>query len=231
MKAGRWLALGLVLAVVGRAWLEGGSWYSNVAAVRGRIYQATRPGSPSPDASAQILALQAENERLRKLLQLPRSGWRLSLTASCLYRGGDTPDADLWLNRGAAEGVTRDTVALHSGGLVGRVVEVQKNRCRVRPALHPQSRVPVMLGDSGLQGVARGRGWVLEVGEVRSRPTVGQGALVVTSGLGQVYPGQVLVGRVRRALPSPEPMFARYEVEPSVFLDQVLEVLLVEVAR
>lgn len=228
---GRWAALALALAVVGRAWLEGGSWYARVAAVRGRIYQATRPAASAPDATAQVLTLQAENERLRKLLKLPRSGWRLSLTALCLYRSGDTPDADLWLNRGGRDGVTLNTVALHSGGLVGRVVEVQPGQCRVRPVSHPRSRVPVMLGDSGLQGVAHGRGWVLEVTEVRSRPAVGEGALVTTSGLGQVFPGQVLVGRVRRALPSPEPMFARYEVEPSVFIDQVLEVLLVEVAR
>lgn len=217
------LLLGLALAIVAYAWLEGGRWYDQVARFRSALYQGTHARVKLDDLQAQLQSLQSENERLRALLKLPRQGWKLSLTASTLYRS----QLDLWMNRGSADGVTLRTVALHSGGLVGRVVEVQPHQCRVRPALHPSSRVPVVLGE--LQGVAHGRGWVLEVEEVRSRPALEAGTLVTTSGLGQVFPASVLVGRVRRSLPSSEPMFARYEVEPSVFLDQVLEVLLVEV--
>ena len=232
MKLWQRLALALMVVVVARAWLQGGLWYEQISQVRGRVYQATHKAGEAgvADLLAQVQTLQAENERLRQLLRLPRQGWRLSLTALCLYRSGDRPDADLWLNRGEADGVTLRTVALHSAGLVGRVVELRPHQCRLRPALHPNSRVPVLLGDSGLQGVAHGRGWSLEVEQVRSRPQVAEGVWVTTSGLGEVFPGSVLVGRVRRSLPSSEPMFARYEVEPSVFLDQVLEVLLVEVA-
>lgn len=222
---GQWprLLLALCLAVVAYSWLQGGRWYDQVARLRGGLYQASHPKARLDDLQAQVQTLQAENERLRAMLKLPRQGWKLSLTASTLYRS----QLDLWMNRGSADGVSLRTVALHSGGLVGRVVEVQPHQCRVRPALHPDSRVPVVLGE--LQGVAHGQGWLLEVEEVRSRPTIQPGTLVTTSGLGQIFPASVLVGRVRRSLPSSEPMFARYEVEPSVFLDQVLEVLLVEV--
>lgn len=222
---GRWprLLLALSLAVVAYAWLQGGRWYQQVARLRGGVYRASHGSTRLDDLQAQVQTLQTENERLRALLKLPRQGWKLSLTASTLYRS----QLDLWMNRGSADGVTLRTVALHSGGLVGRVVEVQPHQCRVRPVLHPESRVPVILGD--LQGVAHGQGWVIEVTEVRSRPPIEPATLVTTSGLGQVFPASVLVGRVRRSLPSSEPMFARYEVEPSVFLDQVLEVLLVEV--
>jgi rod shape-determining protein MreC len=217
------LLLALGVAVVAYAWLQGGLWYDQVAHFRSAVYAASHDQPKLDDLGAQLQSLQAENERLRALLKLPRQGWKLSLTASTLYRS----DLDLWMNRGSTDGVSLRTVALHSGGLVGRVVEVQPHQCRVRPALHPDSRVPVRLGE--LQGVAHGHGWLLEVEEVRSRPPLEPGTLVTTSGLGQVYPASVLVGRVRRSLPSSEPMFARYEVEPSVFLDQVLEVLLVEV--
>ncbi|MBN9416880.1 hypothetical protein ABS71_03540 [bacterium SCN 62-11] len=217
------LLLALCLAVVAYAWLQGGRWYDQVARVRAGIYGLSHGQPRLDDLQAQIQSLQAENERLRAVLKLPRQGWKLSVTASTLYRS----QLDLWMNRGSADGVTLRTVALHSGGLVGRVVEVQPHQCRVRPVLHPDSRVPVLLGQ--LQGVAHGQGWLLEVEEVRSRPQLEAGTLVTTSGLGEVFPASVLVGRVRRSLPSSEPMFARYEVEPSVFLDQVLEVLLVEV--
>jgi len=231
MKTLRLLGLALGLALVARAWLQAAGWYDRVSGWRGAFYRGLRSGPAQPaDLEAQILALQAENDRLRQLLKLPRQGWKLSLTALCLYRDGQRPESDLWLNRGQADGVSLKTVALHSGGLVGRVVEVGPHLCRLRSVQHPQSRVPVVLGQAGLQGVARGRGWTLDVEQVRSRPSIADGAWVTTSGLGTVFPGSILVGRVRRSLPSSEPMFARYEVEPSVMLDQVLEVLLVEVS-
>lgn len=216
------LFLAITLALSIYAWLQSGYWYTQVTKVRAAIYKASHSQVTLDDLQAQIQSLQSENERLRSLLKLPRQGWKLSLTAATLYRS----DLDLWMNRGSADGVSLRCVALHSGGLVGRVVEVQPHQCRVRPSLHADSQVPVLLGN--LQGIAHGRRWQLEVDEVRSRPPVETGTIVTTSGLGQIYPASILVGRVCRKLSSNEPMFARYEVEPSVFLDEVLEVLLVE---
>lgn len=232
MKALRAVAWAVAVALALSSWLAYIGFYDRLGQARGKIYRVTHGGAATAgvaELQGQLQTLELENQRLRKMLQLPRQGWKLSVTANCLYRDGSGPDSDLWLDRGQVDGVSLRTVALHSSGLVGRVVEVEARRSRLRPVLSRQSRVPVVLGGSGLQGVAQGRGWVLEVSQVRSRPEVEAGAWVTTSGLGQVYPGSVLVGQIIRPLPSSEPMFARYEVEPSVFLDQVLEVLLVEV--
>lgn len=228
------MVLAVAVALTLYSWLGSLGFYDRVGQGRGGVYRVTHGKGKAPglaDLQGQLQTLELENQRLRKMLQLPRQGWKLSVTANCLYRDGSGPDSDLWLDRGQVDGVSLRTVALHSSGLVGRVIEVKPRRCRLRPLLSRQSRVPVLLGSSGLQGVAQGRGWVVEVGQVRSRPEVEAGAWVTTSGLGQVYPGSVLVGQVIRPLPSSEPMFARYEVEPSVLLDQVLEVLLVEIEQ
>lgn len=214
--------------------LGAGGWHDRLRWSRGGAFRwshavgNTGSAADAATMAAQIDQLSAENARLRQLLKLPRSGWKMSQTASCLSRDGDRFYADLWLDRGSEEGVTTNTVGLHGSGLVGRVVEVSAHQCRLRSCLHPASRVPVALGRDGLQGVAHGDGWSLQVEGVRPRPQVPDGALVTTSGLGTVYPPGVLVGLVRRTLPAPEPLFANYEVEPSVLLDQVLEVLLVE---
>lgn len=219
------LALYLGLAMLG--------WHGWVRQTRAPVYRATRSGSQGPTIAAlqaQVDTLSSENQRLRQLLQLPWQGWKFSVTAHCMQRNSERPYGDLWLDRGRVDGVSLRTVALHGSGLVGRVVEVREHQCRLRPVLHPDARVPVFLGDKQVQGLAHGQDWSLVVEQARPRPVVGEGALVATSGLGEVYPGGVLVGVVRRSLQSPDPLFARYEVEPSVILDQVLEVLLVEVA-
>lgn len=228
-----WFLLGLGLLCLGLL-LDRTGFYRSLTRARGLVYRSTHSQGARPtvaELQAQVQALEGENERLRGLLKLPRRGWKLSLTAHCLYRNGTSPESDLWLDRGQVDGVSLRTVALHSAGLVGRVVEVEPDRCRLRPVLASQTRVPVLVGDTGLQGIARGKGWTLEVTQVRARPEAVVGSWVTTSGLGQVYPGSVLVGQVLRSLPSSEPMFARYEVEPAVLVDQVLEVLLVEMVE
>jgi rod shape-determining protein MreC len=226
-------ALGLAVAVLLYVGLGAAGWHDRLRSARGAVYRITRTGAGAAPSAAemqgQLAALQAENQRLRRLLDLPRKGWKLSLTANCLHRDGEQAYGDLWLDRGRRDGVGLRTVALHGSGLVGRVVEVRPETCRLRPILHPSARVPVALGEAAFQGVAHGAAWSLHVEQVRPRPPLPAGALVITSGLGQVYPAGVLVGTVRKSLASSDPLFARYEVEPSVLLDQVLEVLLVEV--
>lgn len=233
MTNSRTLGLGLFAATALYVGLGAAGWHDALRPARGGVYRLSHRGSSSAPSTAemqgQIEALQAENQRLRRLLDLPRKGWKLSLTAHCLHRVSDKPYGGLWLDRGRNDGVSLKTVALHGSGLVGRVVEVLPTTSRLRPILDPSSRVPVTLGQQALQGVAHGDAWSLHVEQVRPRPEVPAGTLVLTSGLGEVYPAGVLVGTVRRPLRSFEPMFARYEVEPSVLLDQVLEVLLVEV--
>lgn len=225
--------MGLGVAVLLYIGLGAAGWHDRLRSVRGAVYRAThREGSTAPNLAemeGQLAAVQAENQRLRRMLDLPRKGWKLSLTAHCLHRDSDQPYGELWLDRGRRDGVSLRTVALHGSGLVGRVVEVRPETCRLRPVLHPDARVPVALGQAAFQGVAQGAAWSLHVEQVRPRPPVPVGALVITSGLGQIYPAGVLVGTVRKPLASSDPLFARYEVEPSVLLDQVLEVLLVEV--
>lgn len=222
----------LLLAALLYLLLQGLGWHELVRTLRGPLYRATRSAgqvSSGSSMQAQVDALAAENEQLRRLLQLPRTGWKLSLTAHCLERNTERPFGDLWFDRGARDGVNTRVVALHGSGLVGRVVEVRASQCRVRPVLHPEARVPVLLGKTRLQGVLHGQGWQLVAEQVRPRPLARPGELVVTSGLGQIYPAGVLVGVLRRPLASDDPLFARYEVEPSVLLDEVLQVLLVEV--
>ena len=211
--------------VLALAWI---CWWLQLG--QGWLWRQARPPSSGPSIAslqAQVESLSQENERLRKLLDLPRQGWKLAVTARCLRRSSLQPWSDLWLDRGSADGLNTRCVALHSGGLVGRVVEVREHQCRVRPVTHPRARVPVQV--AGLQGVVHGQGWQLVLEEIRARPALPAEALVTTSGLGEVYPGSILVGRVQRALPGRDPMLGRYELEPSVGLDEVLEVLLVEV--
>jgi rod shape-determining protein MreC len=191
-----------------------------------KLSRAQQSSGEVASLQAQVENLNVENERLRGLLSLPRQGWKKAVTARCVRRTHQQPWSDLWLDRGSLDGLNTRCVGLHSAGLVGRLVEVGKRQSRLRPITHPQARVPVQV--KGLQAVTAGQGWRLLLEEVRARPLLEAGSLVTTSGLGEVYPGSILVGRLRRVLPNRDPMWARYEVEPSVSPDEVLEVLLVE---
>ena len=54
---------------------------------------------------------------------------------------------------------------------------------------------------------------------------VAEGDLVVTSGLGEIYPAEVVVGRVKRSLGRTEALFQSVQVQPTVDFGALREVL------
>ena len=101
------------------------------------------------------------------------------------------------LNRGSDDGLRRGMPVVASQGLVGRISAVTANAGRVELITDPASSVNVRLEPSGaqasLQGSITGE---LSLDMIPQSASVQVGDLVLTSGLGGNYPGNILIGRV-----------------------------------
>lgn len=101
---------------------------------------------------------------------------------------------------GQSDGVRADMAVSYDGVLVGRVIEAGEHSARVLMMTDLNMRVPVLvdLGDKGIkQAVLRGRNDGLpQIDYLDARLAPGQQALVVTSGMGGVYPRGLPVGRL-----------------------------------
>ncbi len=166
-------------------------------------------------------------QRLERLLQF-RGQIIYRTTAARVV--GRTPTA--WFNtmvvdRGAADGIHRNAPVITTDGVLGRVIEVTPTTSRVLLIADSRSAVGVLIQRSREAGLVEGRGGKLLHFKYLSGTTPVQvGDVVVTSGLGGVFPRGLIVGRVTKVVKEEGALLQEAEVEPAAPLDRVEEVLI-----
>jgi rod shape-determining protein MreC len=101
------------------------------------------------------------------------------------------------LDRGSDDGVRRDMPVVTDAGLVGKVVEVTSQACKVELIVDSNSAVNALLQKSRERGVVVGElagGVVMQY--VSQQVVIEPGEPVLTSGLGGTYPAGILIGTV-----------------------------------
>jgi rod shape-determining protein MreC len=175
-----------------------------------------------------LASLERENARLRELLDSSESVAVRSLVAEILAVGLD-PYRQRLLNRGLVDGVYMGQALIDAQGMVGQVVRVGPLTSEVLLITDPDSAVPVSVNRNGLRTIAVGTGDSsrLRLRNLTNNADIDVGDLLVSSGLGGVFPPGYPVGRVIEVTRRPDQAFAEVIAEPASLLDRDREVLLV----
>lgn len=176
---------------------------------------------------ARLKALERENDELRELLALKKKQRGVAVIAEVLARDPHDWFTQVVIDKGHADGVTQDMVALANGSLLGRVCATQPHSAQIRLLTDERSAVPISLESTGATGVLCG---------TEQRSCLGRyfhndvkfrlGELVQTSGLGDIYPAGLVVGRVSKASERGDTLFKEVEIQPTVSLEALHRVLL-----
>jgi rod shape-determining protein MreC len=186
--------------------------------------------------SRDIVRLRRENGQLRELLNLSQSMQFANIPAEVIAKQPGNAATQLVLNKGERDGVRRQmpVVAQQRGvtGLVGKVVSVSARSCTILPITGQSSFVAVRLEESRYDGLLGGGGdgsqpLVLRHVSKLAVQEIGYGDLVVTSGLGRVFPADIQVGRVRTIESVPHEPSLQLEVEPLIDVSRLERVLIV----
>lgn len=178
-----------------------------------------------------IGALQAENQRLRTILNAaPRVGYTFSM-GEVLKVAQDPVRGMVTLNKGTRDGVLEGQVVLDGNRIYGQVVRASPFEATVMQLIDREHSIPVQNQRTGERGLANGhgRGMPLEIKNLQASSTVKEGDVFVSSGLGGLFPAGFEVARV---LPQgvefkPGDPFATVWALPLVDYEAVREVLLV----
>jgi len=176
-----------------------------------------------------FLALQAENTRLRDLLG---SSFQLSdrlLVAELLQVELDPYRQQVLVDKGARSGVYVGQPVLGARAVMGQVVVVNPLTAIVLLITDADHALPVRISRNGLRTIAMGTGRInrLWLPHLPKNADVEVGDLLVTSGMGGVFPAGYPVARVIEVADDPSSSFARVMAEPTARLDSSYEVLLV----
>ena len=173
--------------------------------------------------------LEAENQRLRGLLDSAAKVGERVLIAELLSVDMDPFSRRIVLNKGASDGVVAGQSLIDSYGVMGQVVHAGPFSSSAVLITDPSHALPVQLNRSGLRSVAIGTGPLnqLQLSHIPNSADIEVGDRLVTSGLGGRFPPGYPVGEVISVERDRGRPFAEVLIRPSADLERNREVLLV----
>lgn len=187
------------------------------------------------DLTAQAQRLRLENQqltaelaRLRQQLEATPTISKLQevaeerpqerfLLANVIARDAGKLREAVAIDRGRRDGIGEGMVVVGEGGaLVGVISRALSDASWVTLITDPNSRINVLIQESGAKGVFSGRLGgrpILEM--IPQAAAVKPGDLVVTSGLGGTFPKALLIGRIVAVDGQPQDPFKQATVEPA----------------
>jgi rod shape-determining protein MreC len=160
------------------------------------------------DRQSRLQQLEADNQRLRRLLDLERGSPEL-VSAPVISRQAEGWWRQLVIGRGRLQGIAPGDAVIAPGGLLGRVASVTPTTATVLLLTDSSSRVGVWVGARRRHGLLLGVGTSRPVlrfieQDVGVRP----GDVVTTSPASTLLPPNLTIGVVQsvneRAVPAPE---------------------------
>jgi rod shape-determining protein MreC len=179
-----------------------------------------------------LLGYRHENERLRELVgflvAFPEEELAEMIPARVIGMPGGRVVESMKIDKGGGYELLAGMPIVVPDGLVGKIASVFDDHSLVELLTSASSGVSVMTERRRVRGVVKPRfgagsrrvSW--EIDYVQARSDVREGDLVVTSGLGEVYPPGINVGRVSRTVEGPLTM--SIEVELAVDFSTVEQV-------
>ncbi|MCB1154987.1 MAG: rod shape-determining protein MreC [Deltaproteobacteria bacterium] len=176
----------------------------------------------------QYSELEAENKRLRDLLKFRPNRKVEPLYAKVIARSLSPEVRTILIDKGRSDGIERNMVVLTNAGLIGHVSTVTSNAAKVLLISDANSAVDAVVQRSRASGILKGRSRrTCKLEFINRSDDVEVGDIVVSSGIGGLFPGGYVLGRVVKVESTPTDMFQNVEVLPTVAFDKLEEVALV----
>ena len=146
---------------------------------------------------AELTEAQATAERLEGLLGL-QSTYNLQSTAARIVgESGDAWSRTVTINKGSLDGLAINMPVCNSAGIIGQIIEVSPTTSTVRLITDENSGVSAMVQSTRAQGILQGQpDGTLRLEFVTIDSDVKEGDIIVSSGLGGVYPKGLPLGVV-----------------------------------
>jgi len=174
-------------------------------------------------------ALEDENRRLRDMRENSAGVAERVLVASILNVDLDPFRHRVLVDKGAADGVFKGQAVLDADGIFGQVAQVHAKTAEVILISDAEHAIPVQSTRSGLRTIAVGTGDSkrLSLPFVTVEADLKQGDLLLSTGMGGVFPPGYPIAEVTRVVRDAATTFALVDARPTARLDRDHEVLLV----
>lgn len=182
---------------------------------------------------AQIETMGEENGRLRELLGARDRMQLRAQLAELVEVDLDPYRHRLLIDHGSAQGVREGQAVIDAHGLVGQVLAPMTDRAQVILITDPGHAIPVRVARNGLRAIAYGTGEIdrLELPHIPFSADIVVGDQLLTSGLGERFPGGIPVAVIKSVHGDDSATFAVAEATPVAGLTRGNQVLLLSTGQ
>jgi rod shape-determining protein MreC len=179
--------------------------------------------------AARMRELEAENTKLRALLELRPSLAVRTQAAQVLWEAADPFTRKVVIDRGARQGVALGAPVVNEQGVLGQVTRLFPLSAEVTLLSDKDAAIPVLNGRTQQRAAAFGGvNDSLELRFIAANADVQPGDPILTSGLDGVYPPGLAVATVEHIDRRAEGGFARVSLKTAAQMDNVHHVLVLE---
>jgi rod shape-determining protein MreC len=181
--------------------------------------------------------IRQENNRLRDQLGFSQALRYQHIPAELIGRDPDNLFSALVINKGSVSGVAIDmpVIAYQNGvqSLVGKIIKAGAFESLVMPLYDSSSFVSSRLAESRYEGIIEGRGnqdsfLLMRFVSKQARDEISIGDVVISSGLGGIYPPGINIGRVSRIRYQENEISMELEVELSLDFSRLEYVFVID---
>ncbi len=203
-----------------------GDWIEGLGASRIRLEALETQNEELRARLAELEEARQENERLRELVEFAEERQFVKLGARVIRKPVSSWEGVVVIDRGSQDRVQPGMPVIAAQGLVGQVAEVSLNTASVRLITDQQSGVAALVQSTRAPGIVRGSvsgSLSLDFLDRALLPAVGE--VVITSGIGGVYPKGIVIGDIMSVDDRRGEIYPRIVIGSRVPLDRIEEVL------
>ncbi|GAB6269851.1 hypothetical protein DS62_02790 [Smithella sp. SC_K08D17] len=167
-----------------------------------------------------------EAQRLKKLLSLTDDYNYNFIPARVIGREQAALSKTILINKGTVQGLKAGMPVVVPPGLIGRLVDVSWHASKVLLFIDENSNIDAIVQRTRMQGIISGagsRGLILKY--ISKTQDVQEGDVIVSSGMGGVFPKGLLIGQVSHVDRLEASLFLKINVAPFVDFSKLEEVL------
>ncbi len=175
----------------------------------------------------QVTEISLQNERLRKLLAFVDDLDLPALPAQVIGEDASNWARTITIDKGARAGLKNGLPVVAAQGVVGRIIKIAPSSSRVLLITDASSAVAALIQRTRTRSVARGRGEDLSLEYALHNADINVGDLLVTSGMGGVFPKGLPLGKVTAVKTGQFGLFQQVRAMPTVDFSHLEEVMVV----
>jgi len=211
-----------------------GAWntYINLIDVRNENKELSKQVADYEGVINSLKEYGIENKRLKKMLNFKESFQGEVIPARVIGKDFSSWFHTITLDKGTDDGIIKRLAVVTSMGIVGKVVEASKYTSRVLMITDHNSGVAALAQKSRIQGIVSGNtGNMCKLKFIGKTSNIEKGNLLISSGLGSIFPKGLMLGRVINITENKSELFQDITVKPAVDFSKLEEVLVIKNIR